>query len=181
MKKLIVLLAVTTVFIACKESVKGENGVVYKDPAQYNDYIVTRQTSLVKKVMDFGETAQTNLDAADSLLAVYEKQTIAMIAEIKGMPPYKGDSSLRETAIKSFSFYKQVFGNGYKRLIDIRKNGGDETEEGVAEMNRIVEDLSKEEEKLDRAFHTAQRNFASKHNMKLMDNEMQKKIDKMGE
>ncbi len=183
MKKIVLLLFIAAAFTACKqkESIKGENGITYTDPAQYNDYIVTRQTSLVRKIMDFSTAAQTNLDTAASLLGKYEKQTAVMIDEIKGMPPYNGDSSLRETAIRSFNFYKRVFKDDYKQLIDIRKAGGDQTEEGVAEMNRIVENLSKEEEVLDKAFHAAQRSFATKHKMKLMDNEMQKKIDKMNE
>lgn len=181
MKKLIVLLIAITTLVACKDSVKGENGVVYKNPAEYNDYIVTRQTSLVNKILEFSRTAQTDLETADSLLKVYAKQTSTMIDEIKGMPSYKGDSSLKKAAIRSFTFYKRVFNDDYKRLIDIRKSRGDETEEGVAEMNRIVQNLSKEEEELDKAFQGAQKSFASKHKMRLEENEIQKKIDKMND
>lgn len=181
MRKIIFAFLIVAGFIACKSSVKGSNGVIYKSPVDYNNYIVTRQTSLIKKVLSFTELAQNNLDSAQEMLRVYESQTDAMINEIKGMPPYKGDSSLRESALKSFSFYKKVFNDDYKRLIEIRKQGGDQTEEGAAEMNRIVEKLSKEEEQLDKAFHNAQQNFADRNKMKLEVNEMQKKIDKMNE
>lgn len=179
MKKILFASIVICGFIACKQSVKGSNGVTYKSPVDYNNYIVTRQASLIKNILSFTEIAQTNLDSAGQLLGLYENQTETMINEIKGMPPYKGDSSLRETALKSFRFYKKVFSDDYKRLIEIRKQGGEQTEEGVAEMNQIVEKLSKEEEQLDKAFHNAQQNFADKNKMKLDANEMQKKIDKM--
>lgn len=179
MKKLSILFLITIAFVACKESVKGENGVTYKDPAQYNDYIVSRQTSLVKKIMDWSQVAQTNLDSAAKMLALYDNQTTVMIDEIKGMPAYKGDSSLKQAAIKSFTFYKRIFSEDYKRLLDIKKDGSDMTEEGAAEMNSIVNKLSRDEEVLDRAFQLAQKNFAAKHKMKLMDNEAQDKIDKI--
>lgn len=179
MKKLSILFLITIAFVACKESVKGENGVTYKDPAQYNDYIVSRQTSLVKKIMDWSQVAQTNLDSAAKMLALYDNQTTVMIDEIKGMPAYKGDSSLKQAAIKSFTFYKRIFSEDYKRLLDIKKDGSDMTEEGAAEMNSIVNKLSRDEEVLDRAFQLAQKNFAAKHKMKLMDNEVQDKIDKI--
>ena len=86
---------------------------------------------------------------------------------------------MRNAAIQSFSFYKKVFSTDYRQLISIRKNGGDQTEEGVGEMNNIVEKITKEEEQYDKAFHNAQRSFAEKNKMKLVDNEIQKKIDEM--
>lgn len=43
---------------ACNKPVKGRNGVVYKSAVQYNDYIVNRQTTLMKNVVAFGEMVQ---------------------------------------------------------------------------------------------------------------------------
>jgi hypothetical protein len=103
----------------------------------------------------------------------------SMIIDIKGMPPYKGDTSFRDAAIRSFNFYKKAFDNEYKQLIHIRQNGGNTTEEGIAEMNRIVDNITSEEEKYDKAFHNAQKNFADKNHLKLGENKMQEKIDKM--
>ena len=40
-------------------------------------------------------------------------------------------------------------------------------------------ELKSEEEKLDKAFHNAQSEFASKNNMKLMENTMQKKVNEL--
>jgi hypothetical protein len=163
-------------FYSCNRPVKGDNGVTYKSPVQYNDYIVSRQTKLMKNVLSFGETAQTDIDSAASMLGGFAKETQSMIQEIKGMPPYKGDSSLRDAAVRSFTFYKRVFEEDYVDLINIRKKE-DITEDDMAEMNRIVDKISKEEEGFDKAFHSAQNDFAKKNNMKLRENEMQKKID----
>jgi hypothetical protein len=166
-------------FIACKQSVKGNNGVTYKSPVQYNDYIVGRQTTLMKNIVDFSKVSQVNLDSAEKMLDGYVIETSTMIDEIKGMPPYKGDSSLRDAAVNTFGFYKKVFENDYKQIIRLNKDGESMTEEGAAKVNSIVEDISKEEEKLDKAFHNAQKEFADKNNMKLMENSMQKKMNEL--
>ena len=114
---LLVLLA-----FACNKPVKGKNGVTYKSPVQYNDYIVSRQTDLMKKVVDFSNVAETNIDSAATMLKGYAAETATMIDEIRGMPAYKGDTSLRNAAVNSFSFYKRVFEEDYVDIINIRKN-----------------------------------------------------------
>ena len=48
-------------------------------------------------------------------------------------------------------------------ILNIRKKGEENiTEEDVAEANKIVEKITKEEEVLDKAFHNAQKDFADK-------------------
>lgn len=166
--------------VSCKQSVKGENGVTYKSPTQYNDYIVTRQTTLMKSVLTFGKIADKSLDSADAMLKNGVIEADRMINELKGMPPYKGDSTLRDAAVKSFRFYKGVFEKDYVDILNFRKKGEENiTSEDVAEVNRIVDKIGKEEEVLDKAFHNAQKNFAERNNMKLIDNSMQKEVDKL--
>lgn len=167
--------------VACKQSssVKGENGVTYKNPVEYNDYIVNRQTDLMKKVVEFGKVADVSLDSAEALLKKSVRETAKMIEEIKGMPAYKGDSALRNAAVNSFSFYKKIFEKDYMDILNIRKKGEENiTEEDVAAANAIVEKISKEEEGLDKAFKNAQQDYAEKHKMKLMNNKAQKDIEK---
>jgi hypothetical protein len=167
------------VFISCNRPVKGPNGVVYKSAAQYNDYIVSRQTSLMKNVESFGEMAQKSLDSAGLMLISFKKETDKMIIELKGMPPhFKRDSSFRDAAIHSFIFYKRVFANDYKRILEIGKEGTESTNEGTAEIDSIVNKITREEEDFGKAFLNAQQNFADNNNMKLIANNAQKKIDK---
>jgi hypothetical protein len=166
-------------FTACKQSVKGKNGVTYKSAIDYNDYIINRQTSLMKKVLDYSKISNDDLDSAEAVLKQSAKDAEKMIDEIKGMPAYKGDSSLRDAAIKSFTFYKHVFGKDYMDILNIRKKGEENiTEEDVAAVDKIVETISKEEEVLDKVFHKAQQDFADRHKMKLITNKTQKEIEK---
>jgi hypothetical protein len=164
--------------IACDKPSKGKNGVTYKSAVQYNDYIVSRQTKLMQNILDFSKAAEIDLDSAEKMLNRYVIETAANVEEIKGMPAYKGDTSLRDAAARSFGFYKNVFQNDYSRIIDIRKKGEEMTPEDIEEMQNIVEKITREEEGYDKTFHNAQKNFADKNKMKLMENEMQKKFDK---
>lgn len=159
------------VLAACNKPVTGKNGVTYKSPAQYNDYIVNRQTELMRKVSDFGVALGTDIDSARTMLDGFTRQTGTMIDEIKGMPAYKGDSSLREAAIRSFSFYKRVFEEDYMDIINIRKKE-EMTQDDASEIQRIITKITREEEGLDKAFHNAQNAFAKKNNMKLRENEL---------
>jgi len=165
--------------MACKSSVKGKNGVTYKSATEYNDYIVNRQTSLMKRVVEFGKVADANLDSAQALLTKSVSEVETMLGEIKGMPPYKEDSTLRDAAIKSFSFYKRVFEKDYAEILSIRKKGAENiTQEDVERANTIVENITKEEEGLDKSFQSAQREYANKNKMMLKNNEAQKDLEK---
>jgi hypothetical protein len=178
MKKIFLFVMVVAGLAACKSPAKGKNGEVYKTPVQYNDYIIGRQTILLKNIMDFAKVAQTDLDSADLMLNDYVRQTNKMIEELRGMPPFRGDSALRDAAISSFSFYRKTFDEYYRDIIKLRK---EESEDNETAINDIIEKLTVDEEKYDKVFHNAQRDFAKKNKMKLMDNEMQKEIDQMND
>ncbi len=171
------VLATVAIFSACNKPVKGTNGVTYKTPVQYNDYIVSRQTDLMRKVINFSKAAEIDIDSAAGMLSGYASETGKMIEEIKGMPPYKGDSILRNAAVRSFSFYKKVFEEDYMDIIRIRQKE-DISQEDVDEMDRIVKKITREEEGFDKSFHNAQNEFAKKNNMRLRENEVQKEMDK---
>lgn len=177
MKYIVIIIAGASILTACDQSVKGKNGVVYKSAVQYNNYIINRQTNLMKDLMSMEAVSQTDLDSADKILDKILIETEEIIFDIKGMPPYNGDSSFRDAAINSFLFYKKIFGAPYKRIIDIRRNHDDMTEEGVAELKDILDQMKREEEKFDKTFHNSQEKFAEKNHLGLKDNEVQKQID----
>ena len=178
MRQFLVIIILGCVIISCNQPIKGPNGVTYKSASQYNDYIVNRQSTLMQYVLDFSKAAEIDLDSAQKMLEKYTMEAALMIGEIKGMPVYKGDSSLRDAAVRSFNFYKNVFQNDYSRIIYFRKKGAAMTDAEKSEMNTIDGRITKDEEGLQKSLHKAQRNFAGKNNMKLIENEMQKKIDK---
>lgn len=164
--------------ISCKgKTPVGANGVEYKSPVQYNDYIVSRQTRIMKNIMKFAEVAQNNLDSADHLLDQYVVETGQMIREIKGMPPFKGDSSLRDAASGIFGFYRNIFDKDYRDIIHLRNEQDGTSMEVENQINDIVKKIETEEKGHDERFQLAQQNFARKNNMKLTENKMQKEFD----
>ncbi len=174
MKKLFLMLTVAIGFIACSSPEKGPNGVTYKTPIQYNDYIIGRQTILLEKIMKFADAAKTDLDAADKLLDEYSADASVMIKEIKGMPAFRNDTAFREAAVNSFTFYKKAFDDYYKEIIRIRKEGAADADD---QLDKVLEKLTAEEKRLDYAFRINQQSFAAKNKMTLMENKMQKQIE----
>lgn len=164
--------------IACDQATKGSNGVAFKSAVQYNDYIVSRQAKHIQNVLDFAKAARKNLDSAEKMLDKFTGETSTFVEEIKGMPAYKGDSSLRDAAVRIFNFYKKIFEIDYPRIIRIRKKGDAMTNEELEEMQNIVSRITRDEEGYDKSFHNTQKNFADKNNIKLTENEMQKKFEK---
>jgi len=163
----------------CAQVAKGKNGKEYKTAVVYNDAIVNHQSRIMKDILNFVDASKVSLDSADRLLDVYTGELNTVIEDIKGMPAFRGDSALRDAAVQSFGFYKRIMTGEYKELIRLRKEGAGETDEGVAQMNAIVEKISKEEEGFDKNFHSAQLAFAKKNNITLTENDMHKKIDNL--
>lgn len=169
---------ITAVLISCKnEQPKGANGVTYKSAVQYNDYIVNRQTTLMRNIMDFVKVAESDLDSAEKMLDKYVTQTSTMITEIKGMPPFKGDSTLRDAAAGIFVFYKKIFDKDYRDILHLRSEQDGTSTEIEDRIQQIVKNVEEEEKGFDNRFQSAQKAFAKKNNMKLIENDMQKEFD----
>jgi hypothetical protein len=178
MKHRLFIALITFLMLACKSEVsKGPNGVVYKSAVQYNDYIVGRQTSLMKDILAFVDVAQSDLDSAYGMLDRFVKQTGTMITEIKGMPAYKGDSALRDAAVNSFGFYRKLFEKEYRDILHLRSEQDGLSTDIEDRIEAIVKRIEEEEKGYDDRFQEAQKAFASKNKMKLVDNEMQKEFD----
>jgi hypothetical protein len=166
-------------FSSCDNGVKGENGVIYKSALQYSDYIVERQTSIAKNIIEYAKAIDINLDSASRVLDKTIAKTDISINELKRMPPYNGDRSFRDAAIDLFEFYKKIFSTDYRRIIEIRKKNDAITESDKAEVKEIVNSLSKEERRFDSTMHIAQENFGLKNKLTLKENDLQKSINKM--
>ncbi|HUR66567.1 MAG TPA: hypothetical protein VMZ03_09460 [Chitinophagaceae bacterium] len=177
MRPRLIIPVLMLLLVACQsESPKGANGVVYKSAVEYNDYIVNRQTTLMKNILAFVDVAQADPDSAEKMLDKYVKETGVMITEIKGMPAYKGDSALRNAAANTFGFYRKLFDKEYRNILHLRSEGGvsADVEERIEAIVKGIED---EEKGFDDRFQDAQRSFARKNKMKLVENEMQKKLE----
>jgi hypothetical protein len=169
----------TLLLFSCgSKSPKGKNGVTYRSAIEYNDYIVNRQTSLMEDLVNFVQSAQNDLDSAEVMLDRNVRTTEKMIVELKGMPAYKGDSSFRDAAIRTFAFYRDIFDKDYRQIIRIRLREDGLSAEADREIEDIVTKIEKEEKGIDDRFQSAQRNFARNNDVLLIDNKKQRDLEK---
>ena len=166
---------------ACRQTATGKNGVTYHNPVEYNDYIVNRQSKLMQNILLFGKVANESIDSAEALMRESVNQAGVMIHEIEGMPAYQGDSVLRNAAIRSFSFYKRVFGDEYMQVLEIRRKGDAATTDDIDRINDIVKRIGDEEETFDHEFKQAQEQFAKRFHMRLRENPMAPDVKKYNE
>jgi hypothetical protein len=159
------------ILIACNPPVKGKNGQVYRNAAEYNNYIIERQSIIMKDIAAFVRISNTSLDSADLELDKSIPELARMNTEIRDMPLYKGDSSLRNSAVRLFHFYYRLFTEDYKQLIQFWRTNGRQTRLGINETNRVIDKITLEEEKYDKNFHNTQKDFAEKNHMKIKESE----------
>ncbi len=174
----VTLLLLLTLLFACKEPLKAKDGTVFKSPADYNEYIISRQTKVIRSIIELGNRIEVSPDTAYKLLDQYAGQTDSVVTDIKGMPPFRGDSSFRDAAVRSFTFYKTLFNDHYRRILKVRMKGNESTEEGIGELMEVMDKIKREEEQLDKQLHNAQTEFARKYDMKMRPSAIQKEIDK---
>lgn len=159
---------------------KGANGVTYKSPEDYNNYIINKQTETARNLLQFGNSVNTDAKGTLASLDNYASEIQKDIEDLKGMPAYKGNTELRDAAVSLFGFYERLFKEDYKKIAEIRAAAPDNnlTEAQAQELNQVAEKLSADEKGFDNRFQKAQRAFAKEHNMRILENELQKEIDK---
>lgn len=145
---------------------KDSRAANYKNAREYNNYIIDRHSRLMKEQMKFGEFARTNLDSATFQLEVISKQAEDVLTDIKGMPPFKKDSALRDAAIQSFIFYTRIFNEDYPKLIALARKERDSADVFARpQIDEIVTKVIGEEKKYDSSFQVAQKAFADKNKL----------------
>lgn len=177
-RRSVTLLLLLPLLFACKDLIRAKDGTLFKTPADYNEYIIGRQTRIIRNIMELGNQIEVSPDTAYALLDKYTAETDTVIADIKGMPPFRSDSAFRDAAIRSFSFYKVLFNEHYRRILQLRMHGNDATEEGIGEIMEITEKIKREEEQLAKQLHNAQAEFATRYGMKLRPSTIQQEMDK---
>ncbi len=177
-RRSVTLLLILPFFYACKDPLRAKDGTIFKTPADYNEYIIGRQTKVIRNIIDLGNRIEVSPDTAYALLDRFTAETDSVMGDIKGMPPFRSDSAFRDAAIRSFAFYKTLFNEHYRRILKIRMRGDDATEEGVSELMEVMEKIKREEEMLDKQLHNAQTEFATKYEMKMRPSAIQKEINK---
>lgn len=155
------------IFAYCNQPVKGENGEVYTSAVQYNNYIIERQKRVGVYVSYFYKVLNSNLDSAAIVLEMNLSRINKSLDEIKRMPPYAGDSSFRKAAIRSFSFYKRLFEIDYPVVLSLHRKGATISQNDQQAIQKILDQIIRQEDSYDKELHNSQRDFAEKNQMSL--------------
>jgi hypothetical protein len=154
-------------------------GLDKNNAVAYNEKIIGLQSKILKVMIDLSNTFESRDGAKMEQKRTQLLKTIqGALKQAEKIKPYKGDSTFRDAGIELFKFYEDITKKEYLQIINILKKE-EITPEDEQELQKVTEVIAKREEAYDRSFQGAQRAFASKHGLILMDNKLQKQIDEM--
>jgi hypothetical protein len=156
---------------------QGRNGARFATALEYNNYIIERQSGVIYHIMDLTKMADVDLQTTELLINRGVVLTDSVLADVRGLSDFKGDSTLRNSAIDMFTFYRKVFDNDYREIVAIRKKGDALTGDDYQRLLLLQQGLEQEESEKDKHFHNAQQDFATRNHLRLGNNALQKQID----
>lgn len=142
---------------------------------EYNDYIVAQQNSIAAAMLIFNEELSKDTatkESATEKLEGLKSATKTSLANVRKISGYDGNVELRAATIDLFSFYEITFAKEYLQMIDLLYQEVFD-ESTMAEMQRMLTDISSREGALDEKFSAAQQAFATTHDFELTVNEYQ--------
>lgn len=144
---------------------------------EYNDAIINEQTKIIDLTLELVEMMDTDIEKCKDIRLEIVQQCDKSLVAIKALEGFEGSEKLKNSAIDLFTFYKKIYSNEYKQLFEILDKGENITEEDLAYIENMEVDVTKQEEKYDKAFADAQQELATKFNFMIEENENQQKID----
>ncbi len=159
---------------------KSDNQLTFNDAESYNNYIINNQNKVIQKILELSATFDTGSD--EQIRAKYKEfgeSVETAKKEIEKLGAYEGNTEFRDAALDLMNFYKEIYENQYKKLIDIVIKGENATEADLQELNKIVEEVSAKEAKMDQKVAEAQNKFARDNNMTIIQNELQDDINQL--
>ena len=145
----------------------GRDGIKFKTPVEYNDYIISRQLKIVALIDQFANASNVSIDSANAVLERSGTAASSYLEDVKGLTSYNGDTAFKNAAVNSFSFYKRIFEQEYKELLDINAKEEKITQEDRDRAITITQAITAEEAELDKRFINAQKDFAQKNKLEL--------------
>lgn len=157
----------------------GVSPKVFNNAVRYNDFIINNQVNVYNKIVKLVNCLETCDDV--ELKKTYDEmgdEAKKSLKEVKRLSDFNGNTEFRDRANELFEFYVEIYEKSYKELIDMIIKGNITAKE-EARVNKIVEEVSEKETKLDDAFQKAQQKFADENGMQIVPNEIQQEIDNM--
>lgn len=146
------------------------------DPVEYNDYFVNNQNKIGDELLKLIGMFD-NLPEDKAIVNAQLNKVIAecdnAIAAVKSIKPIANEFNLRNASMDLFVFYKSTMSNDYPLMIDeLYKPAPD-----MEKLNAVLLKVQDGEAIVDKKFQEAQQQFATFHNIKLEENELQGEFD----
>lgn len=148
-------------------------------PQEYNDVIIGEQNKISKIMLDMANHFGTDINKSDLLREDLVKQCQKSVTVLRELPAYEGDTKFRDAGIALYTFYGQISAMEYKEMIDILKKTDIQASD-IERLTTLEKQITQREIPLDDEFQKAQAAFAKKYGFKLIENEYQDDIDKLG-
>jgi len=144
----------------------------FSDPVQYMDYIEKANDALTEKYLVYLSGMSHGKNARK-----VEKRRLEVVDAISntrysivGMPPFKGDRTLRDTTVTYLKIMNSVFNEDYGKIVNLE----DIAEQSYDAMEAYMLAKEKANEKLMQAAdkqYEMEKKFAASHNIKLIEAE----------
>jgi len=166
------ILFLLLLIVACgkKEfSVITPEGQKLEGPAAYNDYLVSEQNLIIQRFSALNKAYESyDKDKIEGAREALLHEIDGVIANVEKLPPYEGDTELRDAALEMFQYYRQLTEKELKEIGDLLSKGENQiTEADIDEMDRLYNRFRKEIKSYEINFADAQRAFANKYGMKI--------------
>jgi len=143
----------------------------FKNPVDYNDYIIGEQLKIGQKLQEFSKTIESRSKSKMNLaLAAVKAQIVESLERIRAIGSYEDNSEFRNAAILLFEFYNVISNNQYEEVIEIvaKEKYSNVDQERI---KNLMGNMSKQEASHDKKFATAQKNFAEQFDISITENE----------
>ncbi|MDQ1152774.1 LIC11966 family surface protein [Sphingobacterium zeae] len=133
-------------------------GSVEKDPAAYNNSIITVINGSEKHVTDMNAAMNgSDYTKAEQVRADWEKSLNDDIKKVEDLGDFKGDATFQKAVLDGLNGYKKIVTEDYPKLIELRKNKTpDATKESALldNINKAFENMSNGVNKASTAFES---------------------------
>ncbi len=149
----------------------------FETAVAYNDFIVGEQTKVGEAIKQFISTYSNSTDSSliQQARKGIVKQADSAVKHLNAVVAFKGDTSLKRSAIRLFKFYSVSAANEYNQLVQLSFDTKKSAEQINKEMSAIAKDITEREKTYDADFQEAQKAFATKNNINLTENKFKLK------
>lgn len=144
----------------------------FENAAEYMDYISKANDALTQKYLTYLSAVSHGKSARK--VEKRRQEVVNAINDtrfsIMGMPPYKGDKTLKDTTVSYLKILNYVFNDQYGKIVNMEEIA----EQSYDAMEAYLLAQEKAQEKLEEASqkqHETQKQFAAKNQIKLIESE----------